>query len=114
MMLTGWLITFAFECILAILPTVMIGYLLSRKQLLGLSLWWSILIGGAGAIVLTYVTQGIGVYYLVLGALLLPMALYKGELWNIYLRGKNSRYKLHLAIVVAVVSVLIFVLGVLL
>ena len=73
----------------------------------------SIIIGSIGAMVLTYITQGAGVFYLALGAFLLPVALYTGDLWNIYLRGQSFQYKLYLAIIVTVFTVLMLALGIL-
>jgi hypothetical protein len=112
-MSANWLFIFMLKSVLAISPTVVAGYLLSRKQLLRSSLKQSIMVGGIGAVVLTYITQDVGVYYLALGAFLLPVALYTGDLWNIYLRGKGFRYKLFLAIVVTIFTVLMLVLGIL-
>ena len=105
---------FVLKCVLATMPTVVVGCVLSRWQLLESSLLEAILIGGVGAIALTYITQSIGVYYLALGALLLPVGMYKGDLWNIYLRGKSFQYKLVLAIIVTVFTAIILALSFLL
>ncbi len=102
---------FGLKCILATIPTVIAGCVLLRLRLLESSLVVSILIGGVGAIFLTYVTRDISVHYLTLGALLLPIGMYKTDLWNIYLRGKSPQYKLFLIVVVTVFSAIIITLG---